>query len=150
MDEMKKDNNIMNGKGDGGHWITMPNGAKVFVPDGMSKEEAVETQFEKTNEFRRQNKKIDKFEHPIHLYAKNDKFAKGHSLTTTIKEKGITADAKEMRINPNPQDKRKSYFIPTSKTVPLSELSTKQLKGWKLNKSDDKVIKPFRDPPFNE
>lgn len=41
----------------------------------------------KANEFRRLNKLIDKFEHPMHVYAKSDKFAKGHSLTTTKKKK---------------------------------------------------------------
>lgn len=140
----------MSGKGEHGDWITMPNGAKVFVPDGMTKEEAVNIHFEKTNEFRRQNKSIDKFEHPIHVYARNKKFAKGISVTTTKKEKGITADAIEMRENPNPEDKRKSWFVPLSKTVPLDKLSDKPLKKWKLNKSDDSKMKPYRDPPFNK
>ncbi len=146
----KKDDNLLNGKGErDGQWITMPNGAKVYVPEDMSKKDAIEAHFEKTNEFRKQNKKIDKFEHPMHVYAKSDKFAKGHSLTTTKKDKGATAEAIVMRENPNPQDKRTSYFIPTSKTVPISELSKPQ-KGWKLNKSDNKTMKPFRDSPFDE
>ena len=117
---------------------------------GLTKEDAVNAHFEKANEFRRQNKKIDKFEHPMHVYAKSDKFAKGHSLTTTKKEKGATAEALEMRENPNPEDKRDSWFIPTSKTVPLAQLSDKPLKKWKLNKSDDKKMKPFRDSPFDK
>lgn len=150
MEKFVKDTNLMSGKGEGGSWITMPNGAKVFVPDGMTKEDAVNAHFEKANEFRRQNKKIDKFEHPMHVYAKSDKFAKGHSLTTTKKEKGATAEAIEMRENPNPEDKRESWFIPTSKTVPLAQLSDKPLKKWKLNKSDDKKMKPFRDSPFDK
>ena len=148
--DFRNDNNIMSGRGEKGQWITMPNGAKVYVPDGMSKEDAVNAHFEKANEFRRQNKKIDKFEHPMHVYAKSDKFAKGHSLTTTKKEKGATAEAIEMRENPNPDDKRTSYFIPTSKTVPLTELSSKPQKGWKLNKSDNKRMKIFRDSPFDK
>lgn len=55
-----------------------------------------------------------------------------------------------MRENPNPDDNRDSWFIPTSKTVPLEQLSDKPLKKWKLNKSDDKKMKPFRDSPFDE
>ena len=150
MDKFEKDKSILDGKGEhGGQWITMPNGTKVYVPNGMSKKEAVEAHFEKTNEFRKQNKKIDKFEHPMHVYAKSDKFAKGHSLTTTKKDKGVTVEAIEMRENPNPKDKRTSYFIPTSKIVPILELSKPQ-KGWKLNKHDNKIMKQFRDPPFDE
>jgi hypothetical protein len=129
-------------------WITLPNGVHVPVADDESKKDAVD-EFVKTNELHKQTKTADRFEHPIHIYAKNKEKGKGLSLTTTKKDEGETKDAVPMRANPNPQDTRQSYFIPKSKEVMLKDLS-EVLKKWKLNKFDDKDMKPYRDEPFNK
>ncbi len=57
MDKFINNTHLMFGKGDGGEWKTMPNGARVFIPDGMSIEDAINEHFEKVNEFRKQSKK---------------------------------------------------------------------------------------------
>ena len=140
-DKMRKDPNLLNGKGEADiEWVTV-NGAHIPVVDG---------EFMPANEFHKiANKKIDKFQHPMHVYAKNKVKAKGHTLTTTKKDYGETADAEEMRQNPNPEDNRTSYFIPRTKEILLEDL-TEPLKNWKLNKSDNKKMKQYRDEPFNK
>lgn len=47
MQEMKKDNALMSGKGEGGKWITV-NGSHIFIEDGQSVDEAMEKHFSKS------------------------------------------------------------------------------------------------------
>ena len=49
MDEMKKNNDLMSGKGEGGKWITV-NGSHIFIEDGQSVDEAMEKHFSKSGD----------------------------------------------------------------------------------------------------
>jgi hypothetical protein len=149
MDEMKKDG-LLDGRGESNtDWITLKNGVHVPIKDWQTEEEAV-NEFVGANEFRRiTNAKIDKEQHPSHIYAKNNRYAKLLSLTTHPKDKGETKDAILLRENPNSQDNRPSYFIPKSKTVKHEDLS-QALNKWKLHKSDDLKMKKYRDAPFDQ
>ena len=48
-DEMKKNNDLMSGKGEGGKWITV-NGSHIFIEDGQSVDEAMEKHFSKSGD----------------------------------------------------------------------------------------------------
>lgn len=47
MEEMKKNNSLMAGKGEGGKWITVK-GSHIFVEDGQSVDEAMKKHFSKS------------------------------------------------------------------------------------------------------
>ena len=49
MEEMKKNNNLMAGKGEGGKWITVK-GSHIFIEDGQSVDEAMEKHFSKSGD----------------------------------------------------------------------------------------------------
>jgi hypothetical protein len=149
MSDFIKSDGLMDGKGESDtEWITLPNGVHIPVKDGESKEDAI-NDFAEADEFRHiTNKKIDKEQHPVHIYAKSEAEAKFLSLTTSPKDIGETKDAIPLRHNPNPQDTRTSYFIPKSKTEKIRDLG-QVLKKWKLNRNDNKKMKPYRDEPFN-
>lgn len=92
--------------------------------------------------------------HPTHLYARNDKDdVKYHQLThsSEIKDKETqkTITTVKLNQNPNPKDKRDAYFVPESKQGKLGEFGPIK-KRWGLSKEDDKLLKKFRDPPFDD
>lgn len=97
-----------------------------------------------------ENTENPKMRHPAHLYAKNENDnVKYHQLTHSEQLKNSPTKNVELHQNPNPKDKRKAYFIPESKDGKLNEFG-KVKKKWILSEEDDKLLKIFRDPPFDE
>ena len=87
--------------------------------------------------------------HPTHLYAKKGDLVKYHQLTHSKKIMDTDIENIELKQNPNPKDKRKAFFIPISEQAKLEKFD-KEKKNWKLSEDDDKVMKKFRDKPFNK
>lgn len=67
---MEKDNNIMKGQGEGGKWITV-NGTHVFVEEGQSVEDAMNSKFDKKSR------------------ADEDLIKRAEALHKTMKEAGL-------------------------------------------------------------
>ena len=140
MSDFKKDNNLMSGKGE---W------------DESKHPRDEDGKFISISEFRYlEDKTKNGSGHPSHLYAKDkDDNVKYHQLTHSeeIKEKGTKKRIKTKKLNknPNPKDPRSAYFITESKNGKLNEFGKKK-KNWVLSAEDDKILKQFRDPPFDE
>ena len=100
--------------------------------------------FKRKNEFRyhaviirSSNGKRKKIRHPSYIWRQRGNMYDYHTITHSKQIDGI--ELKELRSNPNPKDKRKSYYDVNSKTDTKSSFGRKR-KGWKLHPLDQSDI----------
>ena len=97
-------------------------------------------------EFRKLNNKVGKG-HPTYIYAKVGKKYKFIGITHSE----ITDGVKNIKMdqNPDPKDKRSSYFRPKSSEANRSAFGSR-LKGWRLSDNDkikaDDIIRKNKNP----
>lgn len=109
--------------------------------------------FISANEFRNYKNKKIKMQHPVHIYAVNENNdVKFHQLTHSDKvifSNGEMEVTVKLHDNPNPNDNQPSYFLPKSKQKQI-EAFGKPRKQWNLSKENDKIMKKYRDTPFDK
>ncbi len=136
MDEFENDKSLMSGKGE-------------WNEEEHSRDE--KGRFISINEFRYiENKNNLGYNHPAHLYAKNDNDdVKFIQLTHSKFISDLNIETKKMFKNPNPKDKREAYILPHSNNGKLSDFG-KTKKNWELSIEDENLMKKYRDKPFNK
>lgn len=94
---------------------------------------------QKRNEFRKKNAKDGKG-HPTYIYARDgDDY---HYIGLTHAE--ITKGVKNIPLdrNPNPEDRRKAYFMPKAQKSHRASFG-KKLDGWSFSDSDKEKVKKY-------
>lgn len=76
--------------------------------------------------------------HPAYVFLENDNIFIYVTLTHSDDVEGVTLI--KLRKNPNPKDKRDSYYVAEIKEDKRNEFS-KIKKGWELDESDDRDIR---------
>ena len=83
------------------------------------------------------NGKKKSIRHPTYIWQERGIIYDYHSITHSSSIEGISL--KELRTNPNPRDKRKSYYDAQSKSDHKASFGRKR-KGWKLHPLDEEEI----------
>ena len=123
--------------------------AKGINVDDISSDDG----FISANQFRHIKNTEEKMRHPVHIYAVNENNdVKFHQLTHSDK---VIFSNEEMEVtvklhdNPNPNDNQPSYFLPKSKQNSIYAFGGER-KKWNLSKENDKIMKKYRDTPFDK
>lgn len=99
--------------------------------------------------YQKQHPKIDVAPHPTHLYAKKGDIVKYHQLTHSEEIQDLGIKTVRLTKNPNPKDKKPAYFIPMSEEGNINNFD-KIKKNWSLSEEDNKIMKKYRDDPFDK
>ncbi len=123
MEEMKKNNDLMSGKGEGGKWITV-NGSHIFIEDGQSVDEAMEKHFSKSGDTKTDNlvkKYQSAVDHAIKTYGRvggglyeeldnNGLYIDENGDNFTVKSKTAkTVDKENQSVNNEPKSEKQYY-----------------------------------------
>ena len=83
-------------------------------------------------------------QHPAYVFGRQGKYFLCIGITHAPKTQNVRNI--DMLINPDPEDKRKSYFRPKVLKDRISKFG-KIRTNWKLSKDDDDKMKAYREPP---